>query len=87
MMLTRDPLESYFKQMDHNVGLSFRTNFHFALVGHLLKGYRHPTATTVSRTVRVLTMLLSIVAKPNKRDKFEVTPDSVAYLTGKNNYY
>ncbi|KAF7274462.1 hypothetical protein GWI33_012883 [Rhynchophorus ferrugineus] len=81
MMQTRDPLETYFKQMDHNVGLSFRTNFHFALVGHLLKGYRHPTATTVSRTVRVLTMLLSIVAKPSRRDKFEVTPDSVAYLT------
>ncbi|XP_030756453.1 neurofibromin isoform X2 [Sitophilus oryzae] len=81
MMQTRDPLETYFKQMDHNVGLSFKTNFHFALVGHLLKGYRHPTATTVSRTVRVLTMLLSIVAKPSRRDKFEVTPESVAYLT------
>lgn len=25
-------------------------------------------------------MLLAIVAKPNKRDKFEVTPASVAYL-------
>ncbi|XP_060536829.1 neurofibromin isoform X2 [Cylas formicarius] len=81
MMQTRDPLELYFKQMDHAVGLSFRANFHFALVGHLLKGYRHPTATTVSRTVRILTMLLSIVSKPAKRDKFEVTPDSVAYLT------
>lgn len=82
-MSTRDPFESYFKQMDHNVGLSFRTNFHFALVGHLLKGYRHTTPTTVSRTVRVLTMLLSIVAKPTKKDKFEVTPDSVAYLAGR----
>lgn len=26
-------------------------------------------------------MLLGIVAKPLRRDKFEVTPDSVAYLT------
>lgn len=26
-------------------------------------------------------MLLGIVAKPHKRDKFEVTPDNVAYLT------
>jgi len=29
----------------------------------------------------VLTMLLGIIAKPLHRDKFEVTPDSVAYLT------
>ena len=27
-------------------------------------------------------MLLGIVAKPHKRDKFEVTPESVAYLAG-----
>ncbi|KAJ8938296.1 hypothetical protein NQ318_020355 [Aromia moschata] len=81
MMQTREPLEWHFKQLDHAVGLSFKANFHFALVGHLLKGYRHPTPTTVSRTVRILTMLLTIVAKPHKRDKFEVTPDSVAYLT------
>ncbi|KAJ8930048.1 hypothetical protein NQ314_017213 [Rhamnusium bicolor] len=81
MMETREPLEWHFKQLDHAVGLSFKANFHFALVGHLLKGYRHPTPTTVSRTVRILTMLLTIVAKPHKRDKFEVTPDSVAYLT------
>lgn len=83
MMSTREPLEWHFKQLDHAVGLSFKTNFHFALVGHLLKGYRHPTPTTVSRTARVLTMLLAIVAKPLRRDKFEVTPDSVAYLAGK----
>lgn len=83
MMSTREPLEWHFKQLDHAVGLSFKANFHFALVGHLLKGYRHPTPTTVSRTGRVLTMLLNIVSKPSKRDKFEVTPESVAYLTGK----
>lgn len=82
MMSTREPLEYQFKQLDHAVSLSFKSNFHFALVGHLLKGYRHPTPTTVTRTVRVLTMLLTIVAKPSKRDKFEVTPESVPYLTG-----
>lgn len=81
MMTTREPLEWHFKQLDHAVGLSFKANFHFALVGHLLKGFRHPTPTTVSRTARVLTMLLAIVAKPQRRDKFEVTPESVAYLT------
>jgi hypothetical protein len=36
----------------------------------------------VSRTTRILTMLLGIIAKPHKRDKFEVTPESVAYLAG-----
>lgn len=82
MMATREPLEWHFKQLDHAVGLSFKANFHFAIVGHLLKGFRHPTPTTVSRTARVLTMLLAIVAKPQRRDKFEVTPESVAYLTG-----
>lgn len=80
-MAARDPLEWHFKQLDHTVGLSFKTSFHFALVGHLLKGFRHLTPTTVSRTTRVLNMLLAIVAKPNKRDKFEVTPQSVAYLS------
>ncbi|KAG8298104.1 Neurofibromin 1 [Homalodisca vitripennis] len=80
MMSTREPLEWHFKQLDHAVGLSFKANFHFALVGHLLKGFRHPTPTTVSRTSRILTSLLAIVAKPHKRDKFEVTPESVAYL-------
>lgn len=83
MMATRESLEWHFKQLDHAVGLSFKSNFHFALVGHLLKGFRHPTPTTVSRTSRVLTMLLGIVAKPMQRDKFEVSSDSVAYLTGK----
>lgn len=82
MAVTREPLEWHFKQLDHAVGLSFKSNFHFALVGHLLKGFRHPTPTTVSRTSRVLTMLLGIIAKPLGRDKFEVTSESVAYLTG-----
>ncbi|XP_031626332.1 neurofibromin isoform X2 [Contarinia nasturtii] len=81
MMATREPLEWHFKQLDHAVGLSFKSNFHFALVGHLLKGFRHTTPTTVSRTSRVLTVLLGIVAKPMQRDKFEVSSDSVAYLT------
>lgn len=85
MSVTREPLEWHFKQLDHAVGLSFKSNFHFALVGHLIKGYRHPTPTTVSRTSRVLTMLLGIVAKPMQRDKFEVSADSVAYLTGTQN--
>ena len=67
MMDTRDPLEWHFKQLDHAMGLSFKANFNFALVGHLLKGFRHPTPTTVSRTIRVLNQLLSITVKPTNR--------------------
>ncbi|XP_075988650.1 neurofibromin 1 isoform X13 [Anticarsia gemmatalis] len=82
MMETREPLEWHFKQLDHAVGLSFRSNFHFALVGHLIKGYRHPAAATVSRTCRVLIKLLSLAAASViHRDKFHVTRDTVAYLT------
>ncbi|XP_028172270.1 neurofibromin, partial [Ostrinia furnacalis] len=80
MMETREPLEWHFKQLDHAVGLSFRSNFHFALVGHLIKGYRHPVAGTVSRTCRVLLALLAITSHPHA-DKFHVAADTVAYLT------
>ncbi|KAK7488237.1 hypothetical protein BaRGS_00020544 [Batillaria attramentaria] len=80
MMETREPLEWHFKQLDHEMGLSFRTNFNFALVGHLLKGFRHISPTTVSRTIRVLHHLLAITVKPTNRDKFEVTTETVAYL-------
>ncbi|KAG6459574.1 hypothetical protein O3G_MSEX011449 [Manduca sexta] len=80
MMETREPLEWHFKQLDHAVGLSFRSNFHFALAGHLVKGYRHPAPGTVSRTCRVLATLLAITARRH-RDKFHVTHDTVAYLT------
>ncbi|XP_011426816.1 neurofibromin isoform X4 [Magallana gigas] len=80
MMETRDPLEWHFKQLDHAMGLSFKANFNFALVGHLLKGFRHPAQTTTSRTIRVLNQLLSITVKPTNRDKFEVTPQTVPYL-------
>ncbi|XP_035826282.1 neurofibromin-like, partial [Aplysia californica] len=80
MMSAREPLEWHFKQLDHDMGLSFQTNFNFALVGHLLKGLRHPAPTTVSRTIRVLHQLLSITVKPTNRDKFEVTSQTVAYL-------
>ncbi len=38
MMEAREPLEWQFKQLDQAVGLSFKSKFHFALVGHLIKG-------------------------------------------------
>ncbi|KAL3318538.1 hypothetical protein Ciccas_002793 [Cichlidogyrus casuarinus] len=81
MMSCREQFILQCKQIDHSVGLSFRDSFHFALVGHLLKGLRHPCSKTVSRTIRILNMLLSIVAKPHSRDKYEVTVDNIAYLS------
>ncbi|XP_059931163.1 neurofibromin isoform X1 [Gadus macrocephalus] len=79
-MEIRHPLEWHCKQMDHFVGLTFSSNFNFALVGHLLKGYRHPSPTTVARTVRILHTLLALISKHLKCDKFEVNTQSVAYL-------
>ena len=53
----------------------------------IFPGFRHPNQDTVSRTTRILSMLLDIVAKtpsapgqPQQKDKFEVTPHNVAYL-------
>ncbi|CAF4105521.1 unnamed protein product [Rotaria sordida] len=80
MMDAREPLEWQFKQLDASMGLSFKSNFNFALVGHLIKGFRHPVQSTVARTTRVLSALLSIVAKSESHDKFKVTPTSIPYL-------
>ena len=80
MMEAREPLEWQFKQLDQAVGLSFKSKFHFALVGHLIKGLRHPAPNTVARTIRLLHMLLGIAAKAEKRDKFQVTQTSAPYL-------
>ena len=43
-------------------------------------GFRHPVQSTVVRTTRVLSTLLSIVAKSESHDKFKVTQTSVPYL-------
>ena len=80
MMEAREPLEWQFKQLDQAVGLSFKSRFHFALVGHLIKGFRHTVQNTVARTIRLLNMILCIFAKSEKRDKFQVTQTSAPYL-------
>ena len=80
-MEAREPLMWHYKQLDHAVGMSFKENFNFALVGHLIKGYRHPNPATVSRTVRVLKLLLTIAARHRGlRHKYQVTSESVSYL-------
>lgn len=80
-MEAREPLMWHYKQLDHAVGMSFKENFNFALVGHLIKGYRHPNPATVSRTVRVLKLLLMIAARHRGlRHKYQATSESVPYL-------
>lgn len=49
-MEIRRPLEWHCKQMDHFVGLNFKSNFNFALVGHLLKGETSKIFATVKKT-------------------------------------
>uniref|UniRef100_A0A5S6QDW1 Ras-GAP domain-containing protein n=1 Tax=Trichuris muris TaxID=70415 RepID=A0A5S6QDW1_TRIMR len=80
MMGARPPLEWEFKAMDQQIGLSFKHHFHFALVSYLLKGYRHPSQSVPPRTRRLLDLLLSTVARCTKRERYEVTTDTVAYL-------
>ena len=46
----------------------------------LVSGFRHPVQSTVVRTTRVLSTLLSVVAKSESHDKFKVTRTSVPYL-------
>ena len=46
----------------------------------LVSGFRHPVQSTVVRTTRVLSTLLSIVTKSESHDKFKVTRTSVPYL-------
>jgi len=69
------------KQMDHVVGLSFSTDFSFALAAHVIKGLRHPWAKAKSSTVRILNLLLNICRKhKNCKDKFIVTKETIPYL-------
>ncbi|CAF3916659.1 unnamed protein product [Rotaria sordida] len=42
--------------------------------------FRHPVQSTVVRTTRVLSTLLSIISKSEFHDKFKVTLTSVSYL-------
>lgn len=60
--------------------------FHWNIITYnvlFLAGFRHPSPTTVARTIRILHMLLALVGKHLNCDKFEVNTQSVAYLAGK----
>ncbi|XP_047141766.1 neurofibromin isoform X1 [Hydra vulgaris] len=72
-----------FKQLDHLVGLSFSTDFHFALVALLVKGIRHPSSKTKSTALRIVNTMLYICSNKDvkvSQDKIEVNKDTLAYL-------
>ncbi|XP_065324888.1 neurofibromin-like [Gordionus sp. m RMFG-2023] len=81
MMSFRKPLDWHFKQIDHCVGLSFKHNFNFALVGHLIKGYRHPNTSVVSRTIRIFNHLLMITSLDNSNDQPKISLHNLPYIT------
>ncbi|CAF3978401.1 unnamed protein product [Rotaria sordida] len=58
----------------------FSSSFVNSFVDLSESGFRHPVQSTVARTTRVLSILLSIVAKSESHDKFKVTSTSVPYL-------
>lgn len=61
MMAAREPVQASLVRLDGITGISFETNFSFAVASHLLKGLRHPSTKTT--TARLLHTFLSIAAK------------------------
>ena len=55
MQPTRDAMEWPLSQMDREVGISFGSNFHFALAALLFKGFLHPLSTVRTRAQELLT--------------------------------
>ena len=55
MQPTRDAMEWPLSQMDREVGISFGSNFHFALSALLFKGFSHPLSTVRTRAQELLT--------------------------------
>nr|XP_039272479.1 neurofibromin-like [Styela clava] len=81
LMNMRSRLERHFQQLDQALGISFKSRFHFAFVSYILKGFRHPDSSVVSRAIRILQFMLELTSRHRQCEKYEVNPDSVAYLT------
>jgi len=61
LLSVRTQLEPELTQLDQVTGISFISNFSFALAAHLLKGFRN--ASTKTSTVRVLSTLVDLQAR------------------------
>ncbi|XP_076800619.1 neurofibromin-like isoform X2 [Clavelina lepadiformis] len=80
LMHCRASVEACFQQLDVAVNIDFKSNFHYAFVIHLIKGFRHSDSVVVARVIRVLEFSLELVARYRSCHKYEVNPDSVPYL-------
>ncbi|XP_065830941.1 neurofibromin-like [Oscarella lobularis] len=63
LMATRKAHELNFSQLDKKTGLSFTTDFSFALASLLMKGLYHPNPLTTSDTSRLIHLLRTIGGK------------------------
>ena len=82
-MSARKAYDLYFSQLDRVLGISFTTNFDFALACILMKGLFHPSPLTATRTVQLLQMMVSISGKKYRQKKDDVVAENLPYLTGK----
>ena len=53
-------MEWHLSQMDREIGISFSSDFNFALAGLLYKGFSHSLSTVRTRTQELLTTLFFI---------------------------
>eukprot|EP01132_Coremiostelium_polycephalum_P003622 gene3622-4511_t len=60
-MTSREPYQGILSKLDTITGISFESNFSFAIASHLLKGLKYPSTKTT--TSRLMTTFLSITAK------------------------
>ena len=57
---TRAALEGHLQEMDRHVGISFASDFHFALTAVLYKGFQHPVVVVQQRAMTILGKLYQL---------------------------
>jgi hypothetical protein len=78
VMAARHTVAELCDQLDSSSGISFTTNFSFAVVGVLLKGLNHNSAPTIARTLRVLTAFLNVERSARG---VELHPEMLGYIS------
>lgn len=77
---TREALLWPLNQLDREVGISFDSDFNFALSALLFKGFSHPLSTIRTYTQELLTTLF-FLHSPQNSDALQITENNLAYLT------
>lgn len=81
MQPREEALEWALGQMDRGVGISFSSEFNFAVAALLYKGFSHPLSTVRTRTQELLTTLLLIHSPDRGKSTLELTTNNLAYIT------